>query len=157
MAAAASIIAIIHTSGKILARIKEYGGVANEIPQYLRHTENKLILLRTVSKQVEIRRESGSIEPDYMRAIEPMLQEYGQQIEELEIILQKLIPTSQSDAWTRTKIVVKSISEEKKVEKITKTLNDCVQYLNFFLTSITTNFQPQTGTLGTTTQPVYVD
>lgn len=154
VAALSSIIAIIHVSGKILSRIKEYSDVAKGTPQHLRHVENKLSLLKTVSKQIKVRCENDSIEPNYIRGIEPMLREYGQRIEELQSILQKLTPISQNGAWTRTKNVVRSISEEKKVETITKSLDDCVQYLTFFLTSTTTNFQPQTGILNSRVQPV---
>ena len=150
VAAASSIIAIIHVSSKIISRIEECSDVANGIPQYLRHIENKLTLLKTVSKQIEIRCKNGSIESCHMRGVEPMLRDYGQHIEELENILLKLIPTSQDGAWRRTKNIVRSIAEEKKVENIIKIVDDCVHYLNFFLTSTATNFQPQSGTLNPT-------
>ena len=103
VAAAASIITILEVSGKLLARIREIANAANGTPQYLRHVENKLAVLKSVSKQVELQRVNGSIKAELMCGVEPLLEESSQMIRALESAVLKLIPTAHSDAWTRAK------------------------------------------------------
>ena len=114
----ANIAAVIDFTCKATARIKEAKQNANELPKAFRDIQITLPLLENALQKTRKRIESGNLDEDDCKAVQPVLRECTAKMNELNVIFEDCRLDDDSSKLMREWKAMWSTRLDKKVEEI---------------------------------------
>lgn len=142
----ASIIQLVDFGSKVLNRLNEFQTDLGEVPRSFRHIKVELPLLLDTLKGTKEAIDAGSLGDETKNALLPVVEGCREQIELLDAMLVKVLPTSNSRR-EKGKKALSSLFHDGRVERITSTLRCYVQTLTYYHAAASSTLQPLTGTL----------
>lgn len=146
---AASIVQLVDFGSKILRRLSEFQSALEEVPSTFRHLKAELPLLLDTLQQTKGEIDTDSIREETRIALLPVIEGCRVEIESLDALLTKTLPTP-SDSWkTKSKKAIFSLAQDAKVEKITSAIRNYIQTLTHYHAHAAASCarQPLTGRL----------
>ncbi len=146
---AANIVQLVDFGSKILLRLSEFQSTLEEVPVTFRHLKAELPLLLDTLRQTKAEIENGSIREETRIALLSVIEGCRVEIESLDALLTKTLPTP-IDSWkTRSKKAISSLAQDAKVEKITSAIRIYIQALTHHHAHVAASCarQPLTGIL----------
>lgn len=128
----ASIIQVVDFGYKIIRRLDEYSNNLDEIPKSLQQISTQLPLLLDTLKSTQHAIGTGVIRSETETALLPVINGCKAQIELLDAIIHKLLPSSSDSLAQRGKKAWSSLKQDSNVDKITSALGNYVQTLTFY-------------------------
>ena len=132
----AAIIEISSFAKKLVDRWKEFHSKAKGVPKAFRSIYVQLPLVVFSLKQISTLAESGLLNEDSLISLESVIEACREEAKDLEIILNKILPTSSTSSCDRRALVMKSMRYETEVRKCTANLDSHIQKLILHQTSI---------------------
>jgi hypothetical protein len=93
---AANILSIIHIATEVIARINEFKNTIDGVPKTLQALANELPTLSLVLKKIHAATLEGRIPEDSAEALEPLIKNFGEQIQAVLGIIEKMRPRDSS-------------------------------------------------------------
>ena len=141
----ASIVQLVDFSTKVLARLDDFQSNLGEIPKAFRHIKAELPVLQETLKQTKDKIDHGAIEESTKAALLPAVQGCKIQIEALDGLLAETLPVAGDSRLKKTTKALWSITQDSKVESITKTLRGYIVTLTFYHAAASSTLQPMKG------------
>jgi N-terminal domain on NACHT_NTPase and P-loop NTPases len=141
----ASIIQVVDFGDKIVRRLDEYYSNLDEIPKSLQQISTQLPLLLDTLKGTQHAIGTGVIRSDTEKALLPVINGSKVQIELLDAIIHKLLPSSSDSLAKRGKKAWSSLKQDSNVNGITSALGNYVQTLTFYHSVARSTLNPLKG------------
>ena len=130
----ANIIQLVDFGARVLKRLDQYQSTHAEIPEAFLHIESELPVLLDALRQTRATINAGSLQEESKRALLPVVEGCGVQINALDSVIKKALPAA-SDSWARRgRKALGSLRYDAKVEKITAVLRGYIQTLTYHAT-----------------------
>ncbi|KAL5344963.1 hypothetical protein ACLOAV_009916 [Pseudogymnoascus australis] len=142
----ANIVQLVDFSTKVLARLDDFQSSLGEIPKAFRHIKAELPVLQETLKQTKDKIDHGAIEDSTRAALLPAIQGCKIQIEALDGLLAETLPVAGDSRFKKTTKALWSITQDSKVESITKTLRGYIVTLTFYHAAASSTLQPMKDT-----------
>ncbi|KFY32241.1 hypothetical protein V493_00374, partial [Pseudogymnoascus sp. VKM F-4281 (FW-2241)] len=142
----ANIVQLVDFSTKVLARLHDFQSSLGEIPKAFRHIKDELPVLQDALKQTKDKIEHGVIEDSTKAALLPAVQGCKVQIEALDVLLAETLPVAGDSRLKKTTKALWSITQDSKVESITKTFRGYIATLTFYHAAASSTLQPMKDT-----------
>ncbi|KFZ15388.1 hypothetical protein V501_02734 [Pseudogymnoascus sp. VKM F-4519 (FW-2642)] len=142
----ANIVQLVDFSTKVLARLDDFQSNLGEIPKAFRHIKAELLVLQETLKQTKDKIDHGAIEDSTKAALLPAVQGCKIQIEALDSLLAETLPVAGDSRFKKTTKALWSITQDSKVESITKTLRGYIATLTFYHAAASSTLQPMKDT-----------
>ncbi|OBT50693.1 hypothetical protein VE04_09070 [Pseudogymnoascus sp. 24MN13] len=142
----ASIVQLVDFSTKVLVRLNDFQSDLREIPKVFRNIKDVLPVLREALKQTKDKIDHGAIEDSTKAALLPAVQGCKVQIEALDSLLAETLPVVGDSVFKKTTKALWSITQDSKVESITKTLGGYIATLTFYHAATSSTLQPMKDT-----------
>lgn len=126
-----NIASFVDYGKKIVDRLHEYQTQVKEVPKSLRDIKLQLPLLLDTLDETKEQAEAGLVDEDTQRALLPVVEGCSKQIQELEDILVKILPSETDHRWQVRRKALSSVHQERKVRAIGDTLQRYVQILTY--------------------------
>jgi hypothetical protein len=141
----ASIVQLVDFSSKVLSRLNEFQSSVDEIPTSFRNIKVDLPLLLDTLKRISKDISTGLIADEIQKSLLPVIEGCQSQIESLDVVLVKALPTPSDSRTQRTRKAISSLSQEAKVEKIWSALRSHLLTLTFYYSVASSTLQPLKG------------
>jgi G:T/U-mismatch repair DNA glycosylase len=141
----ANIVQLVDFSTKVLERLDDFQSNLREIPKAFRHIKAELPVLQDALKQTKDKIDHGVIENSTKAALLPAVQGCKVQIEALDGLLAEILPVAGDSRIKKTKKALWSITQDSKVESITRTLHGYITTLTFYHAAASSTLQPMKG------------
>ncbi|KFY98731.1 hypothetical protein V500_01563 [Pseudogymnoascus sp. VKM F-4518 (FW-2643)] len=138
----ANIVQLVDFSTKVLARLNDFQSNLGETPKAFRHIKAELPVLQETLKQAIDKIDHGAIEDSTKAALLPAVQGCKIQIEALDGLLAETLPVASDSRFKKTTKALWSITQDGKVESITKTLRGYIATLTFYHAAASSTLQP---------------
>jgi hypothetical protein len=146
VAATASFVQLIDFGAKLIRRLNQYGSKGGELPKSFQIIQDQLPLLVKAVAEMKTRIDQDSSPESLKKAISPVLTGCQRKLEELDKILAKMPPTS--DSWReRGKKALFSLSQETDIKRLITALRDYTMTLVFYNTTAASKVQNTQGTV----------
>jgi len=126
LAVVSSILQILDFGSKIAHRLREFYDSRNQVPRSFQEIKNTLPALTDVLKRIA---EDDCFNKDTPEAILDVVKDCQLQVEQLDIVLEEALPAEGDPLWRIGKKALSSIRQEKKMQQITKTIQNYIQIL----------------------------
>ncbi len=113
---AANIVQLVDFGSKILHRLSEFQSTLEEVPATFRHLKAELPLLLDTLQQTKGEIDSDSIREETRIALLPVIEGCRVEIESLDALLTKTLPTPSDSRKTQWKKAMSSLAKDTKVE-----------------------------------------
>jgi hypothetical protein len=141
----ANIVQLVDFSTKVLARLDDFQTNLREIPKAFRHIKAELPVLQETLRQSKDKIDYGAIEESTKAALLPAVQGCKIQIEALNSLLAETLPMAGDSRFKKTTKALWSITQDSKVENITKTLRSYIATLTFYHAAASLTLVPMKG------------
>ncbi|KFY18095.1 hypothetical protein V492_00149 [Pseudogymnoascus sp. VKM F-4246] len=138
----ANIIQLVDFSTKVLARLDDFQSNLGEIPKAFRHIKVELPVLQETLRQTADKINKGAIKDSTKAALLPAVEGCKIQIEALDDLLAETLPVAGDSRFKKTTKALWSITQDSKVESITKTLRSYIATLTFYHAAASSTLQP---------------
>jgi N-terminal domain on NACHT_NTPase and P-loop NTPases len=115
---ASAIVQFVDFSTKIIQRLDEFKSRVGEVPQTFRDLKIQLPLLRDTLKRAKAEAEVGLIDADTQRAVLDVVEGCRLQVQRLNEILIKTLPTPADSRWRLGMKAFSSVGQERDVREI---------------------------------------
>ena len=141
----AAIIDISCFAKRLVDRCKEFHSRAKDVPKAFRDICDQLPLIVLSLEQIRAQVESGLLSEDSLISLQPVIKACHEEVKDLEVILNKILPAPSASSWDRSALALRSLCYETKVKKSTANLDSHIQKLMFYQISISAAraLQPQ--------------
>ena len=137
-----SICQILQFSVSAMNRLHEFHLSAGHTPKTFQDIEAQLPLLIDTLKRIHKRAEAGACSEDTQVASLSVIKNCGLQVEALNILLRKVLPSPSDSLLMRTKKSLSSLFLEGEVQQIRKTLRQSVALLTYHQSAVLSNVDP---------------
>jgi len=128
----ANFVALVDMGNKVVTRLHEYGDTSRRLPKVFQGIVVDLpLVLDTVNRSVAQAR-SGTVSPATLEKLQPIVDRCKSLIEDLDVILSKLLPNKDDSLWRRGKKTVWSLAQEKDVKDIALEIQKLVWTLTYY-------------------------
>lgn len=142
---AASIVQLVTFGTKIIRRLDEFHSNLDEIPKSFQQINTQIPLLLDTLKGTQHAIGTGEIKSDTEKALLPVINGCKVQIELLDTIIDKSLPSS-NDSWAkRSKKALSSLKQDSNVNGITSALGNYVRTLTFYHSAARSTLNPLKG------------
>ena len=141
----ASIVQLVDFSSKVLHRLDEFQSSLGEIPKWFRHIKAELPILQDTLQQTKEAIDAGSVRDETKRALIPVIKGCREQIESLDVVLTRMLPTANDSPLKKGSKAILSLYQDPKVESITKILRGYIGTLTFYYAAASSTLRPLTG------------
>lgn len=141
----ANIAGLVEFSTKVLTRLNDFQSTLGEIPKVFRHIKAELPVLQETLRQTKDKIDHGSIEDSTKAALLPAVQGCKLQIETLDSLLAETLPVAGDSRLKKTTKALWSMTQDSKVESITKTLRGYIATLTFYHAAMSSTLRPMKG------------
>lgn len=131
---AAAILQFIDFGGKAISRLREFHSHLEEVPKAFQNISNILPLLVDGLGKVKEQVEAGQLSDNTKQAFLPSIQKSLSEVERLNSLLKKVLPTKDESSWRRGKKAVLSLGHDSELAKIETALRDDFQIMANLLT-----------------------
>ena len=128
----ANIIAFLDYGEKIVHRLNEFQSQVEEVPKTFRDIKTELPLLLKTLEDTREQVEAGLIDKATQAVLLPVVNGCHGQVQELEGILAKTLPTKDDSSWQVRLKAFSSVHQEKKARAIADTLRGYIQTLTHY-------------------------
>lgn len=141
----ANILQLVDFSTKVLARLNDFQSSLGEIPKAFRHIKAELPVLQETLKQTKDKIDDGAIEDSTKAALLPAIEGCKDQVEALDSLLAETLPAVSDSRFQKSAKALRSITQDSKVESITKILRGYISTLTFYHAAASSTLQPSEG------------
>lgn len=141
----ANIVQLVDFSTKVLARLNEFQSTLGEIPRAFRHIKAELPVLQETLRQTKDTIDNGAIEDSTKAALLPAVEGCKNEVEALDGLLAETLPAAGDSRLKKTKKALWSITQDGKVESITKVLRGYIATLTFYHAATSSTLRPLKG------------
>ena len=127
-----AIVQFVEFGSKIISRVSEFQTGVNDVPKSFRDIMVELPLLLDTLKRTKEQVEDGQVDENTQKALLPVVNGCQSQVELLNDILVKMLPSVGDSSWKRGIKAFSSVRQERKVEQITKTFHNYIQTLTYY-------------------------
>ena len=120
---------------KIVKRLNEFRKNVRELPQSFLHISVQLPLLVDIIHRLHDQSKQGELTPDTQNLLEPVLDCLSQEIQKLDAVLGKILPSVDASAWEKSVKALKSVGAQKDVDEFAAIIRDYVASLTAFQTT----------------------
>jgi len=140
----ANIVQLVDTGSKIIHRFHEFQRSGREIPKIFQKFRAELPLLQQALRKIKEAEDAGVIGdgPTLLSAIDGC----QKQIQGLDIIITRTLPSSDDSRRTRAKKTIRSLCQESKVKDLTDNLQSYIVALNLYLAAVSATSRIRLGT-----------
>ncbi|KFY03640.1 hypothetical protein V490_00108, partial [Pseudogymnoascus sp. VKM F-3557] len=142
----ANIIQLVDFTTKVLARLDDFQSNLGEIPKAFRHIKAELPVLQETLKQTQTKIDDDAVEDSTKAALLPAVQGCKVQVEALDALLAETLPVAGDSRLKKARKALWSITQDSKVESITKTLRGYIATLTFYHAAASSTLQPMKDT-----------
>lgn len=140
------IIQLVDFGSKIVHRLDELRSDIDQIPQVFRDIKNQLPLLLNTLQRTRAQAEAGDFDADTQRAILSVVEGCQSQVQSLDDVLNKTLPSMGDSRWRRGMKVLLNVRQEKGVQRIIESLQTYVSTLTYHQATGLFNGQPKPTT-----------
>lgn len=115
----AAVLQFIDFGTKVMTRLNDFHAQIDAGPETFREVNTWLPLLLNTVTRAKKQAEAGHLDKDTQRALIPAIEGCCLQVEILNSLLVKILPTSGDSLWRRRLKALSSLRQEKKVQQIT--------------------------------------
>lgn len=130
--AAANILQLIDFGSRVITRLEEFHAYVDEVPYTFISIKHRLPLLLDTLKKTQDAIDVGMIKRETDAALGAVIRDCMLQIQSLEAILLKILPTSQDSWLKRSKRAISSFNQDSAVQKISSKIRHHVQVLTYY-------------------------
>lgn len=144
---ASNIIQLIEFSSHVVVRINDYHSTVDEVPKNLAPIKENLELLVKTLNLINPAVSTGQMKQGTPEALAQVIEACQGQIQALNEVLSKILPTPGESSLRRMKKAFHSITYDSKIEKIQAAIRDHIQTLSLHFSIATYNSQTSQGML----------
>ncbi|KAL8907102.1 MAG: hypothetical protein Q9207_001593 [Kuettlingeria erythrocarpa] len=131
----AAVISLVDAGSKVLTRLNEFNAASQEIPESFKNVYAQLPIVLDALRRTEARAKAGNVDRRTQEALIPTIQGCRDRVAGLYDILEDLLPTQRDSSFDRAIKAAKSLSKDKKVQKLLKDIDSYLTSLTFHNTS----------------------
>ncbi|KAL9599626.1 MAG: hypothetical protein Q9219_003710 [cf. Caloplaca sp. 3 TL-2023] len=132
---ASAVINLVDIGGKVLSRLHEFHETSQEIPESFRHLDAQLPIVFDGLRRTEARARAGNVDQRTLEALIPTIQGCRDRVGELYEILDSVLPSKSDSTVERAFKAARSLSKDRKVQKLLKDVDSYLMSLTFHNTS----------------------
>ncbi|KAL8719074.1 MAG: hypothetical protein Q9225_003869 [Loekoesia sp. 1 TL-2023] len=121
---------------KLVDRWKEFHSRSKHVPKAFRSIYTQLPLVVSSLEQIRNQAEGSLLSEDLIASLQPVIEACHEEVKDLEIILNKILPAPSASSWDRNALVLRSLRYEAEVKKSTANLDSHLQKLMFYQVNI---------------------
>ncbi|KAI9794459.1 MAG: hypothetical protein M1816_005529 [Peltula sp. TS41687] len=141
----ASITQLVDLGLKVIHRLDEFQNNLDEVSKSFRPIKAVCALLVETLKKTKATIDEGCLSKETEKALLPVIEGCREQIQLLDSMLAKILPTS-DDSWRQKgRKAISSLYNEGKVEKMKSTLQYYIQTLTYYHAAASSTLQPLTN------------
>lgn len=130
-----AIISLVDTGSRVLSRLSEFNATSHDIPESFRHLNAQLPIVLDGLRRTEARAKAGNIDRRTQEALTPTIQGCRDRVAGLYDILEDVLPSQTDSSFDRAIKAAKSLSKDKKIQKLLKDIDSYLTSLTFHNTS----------------------
>lgn len=130
-----AVISLLDTGARVLNRLHEFNEASNEIPESFRHLNAQLPIVLDGLRRTEARAKAGNVDHRTQEALIPTIQGCRDRIQNLYDVLNSVLPSKTDSSMERAIKAARSLSKDKKVQKLLKDVDSYLTSLTFHNTS----------------------
>ena len=127
----ANVTAVLDFSSKATNRIKECLEDAGGLPELYRKLQVLLPLMSNALRNTEQQAQAGELDASACTAIQAATEDCGKKLEDLNSILDKMVPAEGTSRWKRGLKAINSLRQDKKVEEMVNVLNNYISTFTY--------------------------
>ncbi|SPO07063.1 uncharacterized protein DNG_09757 [Cephalotrichum gorgonifer] len=139
---AAAIVQFAELGVKVVKRVAEFSTVAEEAPKSFKQITTELPLIIDGLRRIQLGIEAGGVDEATKRAVAGVVQNCLRETEEVDRILQKVLPAAGASSWERRGKAVMSVGYDKKIQRAVDSIFQSVRTLTFHQWSTTSLATP---------------
>ena len=124
-----SIVQFVTFGTTVVARLQEFQEKTSKVPKVFEDIRTRLPLLLVSLKRIQEQANAGQVDEDTRQALKPVIEGCHAQVQQLDEILDKVLPLIDDSSWRRGTKALLSVSQESKVQRIGTTLGENIQLL----------------------------
>ena len=132
----ASIASLVDYGWSISKRMTEFVTNSDEVPKAFRVVQQQLPLLLNILEDLKVQAEHRDLSEDRRTAVQRVIDGCSLQVNTLEQILKDSIPRKDEQSWHKRLKAIKSIRNEKKVDRIVQVIQGYISLLSLSQASI---------------------
>ncbi|KAI4147474.1 MAG: hypothetical protein L6R39_003098 [Caloplaca ligustica] len=130
-----AVISLVDAGTRIVNRLHEFDEASQEIPESFRHLKSQLPIVLDGLRRTEARAKAGHVDKRTQEALVPTIQGCRDRVASLYNVLDGVLPSKTDSSLERAMKAVKSVSKDKKVQKLLKDIDSYLTSLTFHNTS----------------------
>ncbi|KAL9004929.1 MAG: hypothetical protein Q9188_002280 [Gyalolechia gomerana] len=130
-----AVISLLDAGARVLNRLREFSEASNEVPESFRHLNAQLPIVLDGLRRTEASAKAGNVDQRTQEALVPTVQGCRDRIQDLYRILESVLPSKTDSSIDRAIKAAKSLSKDKKVQKLLKDVDSYLTSLTFHNTS----------------------
>lgn len=128
----AAIIDISRFAKRLVDRCREFHSRAKDVPKAFHSIYIQLPLVVSSLGQIRAQAESGLLSEDSLISLQTVIEACHEEVKELEVILNKILPAPSASSWDRSALALRSLRCEAEVKKSIANLDSHIHKLMFF-------------------------
>ena len=129
---AAAVVQFVELGTKVASRINEFRKSTGEVPESLRSVSDQLPLLVQSLKRTQ---EHRPHDKDEEISLKPVVEGCYAQVQSLQQILDKTLPSKDESAWRRGRKALSSLNKDGDRQRINSKLAEYIRTLTYFHTT----------------------
>ena len=120
---------------RLIKRLNEFQRNVRELPQSFLHISVQLPLLVDIIRRLHDQSKQGELLPDTQTLLKPVLDCLSKEIQKLDAVLGKILPSADASTWEKGVKALKSVGAQKDVDEFAAIIRDYVASLTAFQTT----------------------
>ncbi|KAL8647306.1 MAG: hypothetical protein Q9210_005637 [Variospora velana] len=130
-----AVISLVDAGSRVLSRLHEFSEASQEIPESFKHLNAQLPIVLDGLRRTEARANAGHVDKRTQEALVPTIEGCRDRVAGLYDILEDVLPSMKDSSFDRAIKAAKSLSKDKKVQKLLKDIDSYLTSLTFHNTS----------------------
>ncbi|KAL8938906.1 MAG: hypothetical protein Q9211_002985 [Gyalolechia sp. 1 TL-2023] len=132
---ASAVISLLDTGARVLSRLHEFSEASNEVPESFRHLNAQLPIVLDGLRRTQARAKAGNVDKRTQEALVPTIEGCRDRIQNLYEVLNTVLPSKTDSSVDRAIKAARSLSKDKKVQKLLRDVDSYLTSLIFHNTS----------------------
>ena len=120
---------------KVCKRLEEFQSNVKELPSSFLQIKDNLPLLLDIVRKLSEQAEKGSFDPQTQEILKPVIEGLHKEVQKLDAVLQKILPTAKASTWEKGVKAVKSMQAQKDIDDLAAVVHYYVSNLTAFQTT----------------------
>ena len=140
-----AIAALIDIGRTVADRLNDFRVKTHELPQAFKHVQAQIPITIDSLRRTQIEAQAGNLDAETQEALAPALEGCHNQIQRLDEVLRKVLPTKDDSSWARRIKALRSVSKDLEVQALLKEIDRYVSRIMLHNTSRTPKIVQQFG------------